>query len=136
MTDIPQNQPLSAGTILIAPGTTLPPDWQLEDRTGATVWRRVSNTFDHLVLEKSLDSMGWTFFFFAGSVSAAHAGFDRQKSIGAALRRITDAGLREGCNCVEIDAISDRSFLGMPYVSISAHLRHIQQGMVFTRQSQ
>ena len=36
------------------------------------------------------------------------------------------------CNCLEIDEVATRSFLGMPGVSVSAHTRHIQKGMTFS----
>lgn len=51
--------------------------------------------------------------------------------IPAALKRlITAVGLQK-CNCLEVNDIAPRSFLGMPYVSLSAHSRHIQIGRVF-----
>jgi hypothetical protein len=35
------------------------------------------------------------------------------------------------CNCVEFTGVSAKSFLGMPYVNVSAHSRHIQKSSAF-----
>ncbi len=36
-------------------------------------------------------------------------------------------GESHNCNCVEITEVSAKSFLGTPYVNVSAHSRHIQE---------
>jgi hypothetical protein len=48
--------------------------------------------------------------------------------------RITDNPDRlqlQNCNCLEIDAIRAHTFLGVPWISLSAHSRHIQNGSLF-----
>jgi hypothetical protein len=85
-------------------------------------------------LEKELASTGWTFFYMASAIHATAAGFNREKAIDSALQRVIAGARLQHCNCIEIDEVSAHSFLGIPYVSVSAHTRHIQKGMIFSGQ--
>ena len=67
----------------------------------------------------------------AGAIRTTVFGFDRLKMMGAALKRLIKNVKLQKCNCLEIDNVAVHSFLGLPYMSISAHPRHIQKGMVF-----
>ena len=127
-------QSLPAGALLIAPGTALPAEWLLENHSVANKWSRVANTFDRLHLDRNLGATGWTFFFMAGAITATAFGWNQDNMLDAALRRLFAEAKRQQCNCLEIDDVGMRSFLGMPYLSISAHPRHIQEGMVFSGQ--
>ena len=134
MTLAGQSQSLSAGTFLIARGTPLPPAWRLEDDSVASGWSRLANSFDSHQLEKELVAAGWTFFFMAGAITTTAFGLSRPRRFDAALARLITAVRLQSCNCLEIDEVGMRSFLGMPYVRISAHSRHIQKGLVFSGQ--
>ena len=68
----------------------------------------------------------------AGKVKATAFGFDRQKAMDKALARLIAGAMRQKCNCLEIDEVATRTFLGVPGVSVSAHTRHIQKGMIFS----
>lgn len=125
---------LSIGSLLIAPGSPLPPEWFLEKGSVVSGWSRVTNTFDRLQLEKELATAGWTFFFMADAITTTAFGLSRSRMLNAALTRLIAAVRLQRCNCLEIDDVGMRSFLGIPYVSISAHPRHIQKGMVFCGQ--
>lgn len=127
---------LEAGAILIKIGTALPEPLALESDPGATGWTRVANHLNGRQLQKNLAAVGWTFFYMAGSIRSSAFGFERQKMVNAALKRIVAKVKLQRCNCLEIDAVATHSFLGMPYVSVSAHSRHIQRGMTFAHQSQ
>ena len=81
--------------------------------------------------EKELATVGWTFFYMAGEIRTIALGFDKQKMIDAALRRLIANVRLQKCNCLEIDKVAAHSFLGLPYVSVSAHSRHIQKGSIF-----
>jgi hypothetical protein len=126
-----QSSHLCSGALLIAPGTILPEDWKLDTASSSKGWSRVTNVFEPFQLEKQLFAGGWTLFFIAGAVTTIGFGFSRSGRIYAALTRLVTAAGRQKCNCLEIDEVGSRSFLGIPYVSISAHPRHIQKGMVF-----
>ncbi len=123
---------LTARALLVAPGTPLPAEWRLDDDCTAGGWSRVVSTFDRLQLEKETENAGWRFFFMAGTVTSCAAGFSGPGRVDSALKRLIAKATREKCNSVEIDGVAMRSFLGLPYVSITAHLRHIQKGLVFS----
>jgi hypothetical protein len=67
----------------------------------------------------------------AGKVRATAHGLDRQKSMHKALAKLIASAMRQKCNSLEIDEVATRNFLGIPGVSVSAHTRHIQKGMMF-----
>jgi len=92
----------------------------------------VKSSLDPHDLEKEFAALGWTFLYLAGRVKETAFGFDRQKAMVKALARLIAGAIRQKCNCLEIDEVSMRSFLGVPGVSVTAHTRHIQKGMRFS----
>ncbi len=115
-------------------GTSRPQCFQLEDDPYPNAWMSVKHNLTSYELDRELVCTGWTFFYMAGAISTTAFGFDRAKMIHAALKRLIANAKLQKCNCLEIDGVATRSFLGMPYVSVSAHARHIQKGMVFSGQ--
>jgi len=122
---------IATGDLLIKNGTLLPQPLGLEKDTLAAGWVSAANQVDGSQFEKALTSAGWAFFYMAGSITKRAFGFDKQKMIDAALKSVLAVAKLQKCNCLEIDGIAMHSLLGLPYVSVSAHSRHIQEGMVF-----
>ncbi|MGA2711628.1 MAG: hypothetical protein ABSG41_00855 [Bryobacteraceae bacterium] len=122
---------ITPGTILIEKGTVLPPSFRLESQPYAGAWMPVGGRSSHDV-EHELTATGWTFFYMAGEVTAKACGFDRQKAVNTALNRLIASVRLQNCNCLEIDEVAMHSFLGMPYVSVSAHSCNIQKGPLFS----
>jgi hypothetical protein len=121
--------PITTGTMLIRDGTVLPEPSPL----GASYpggWKSVTD-LERRDLEKQLDQAGWTFFYMAGQIKTSAFGFDKQKRMRTAVRRALRDVQSQKCNCLEIDRVTTQSFLGLPYVSLSAHSRHIQNGKAF-----
>ncbi len=85
-------------------------------------------------LEKALAANGWTFHYLAGAIRATAFGFNQPDRVATALKRLIAIAKLKHCNCLEIDEVATHSFLGIPHASISAHLRHVQKGMVFSGQ--
>jgi hypothetical protein len=104
----------------------------VENHSVASRWSRLTTTSDNRQLESQLARAGWTFFFMATTITATAFGFSRQRMLDTALARLTAAVTLQKCNCVEVDDVSVRSFLGIPYMRISGHPRHIQKGMAFS----
>jgi hypothetical protein len=125
---------IAPGAILIKSGTPLPEPLKLEGGSAATRWASPANHLDGRQLTERLATAGWTFFYMAGSIRTVAFGFQQQKMVNAALRRSIASAESQRCNCLEIDDVAMHSFLGMPYVRVSAHSRHIQEGMVFAGQ--
>jgi hypothetical protein len=118
---------LAAGSILIEEGTQLPDSVSLESESYSSGWAALQNP-------RSLDQeiKGWTFFFMAGEIKSTVFGFDRQKTLGAALKRLVTSVKLTRCNSFEITQVTSKSFLKVPYVCITAHRRHLQKGLVFS----
>jgi hypothetical protein len=126
---------ITAGTLLIENSTPVPQFLQIGTEPYPKAWRRLTTNRDFHELEKELSTAGWTFFYMAGEVRTIAFGFDRQKMIDAALGRLIANVRLQKCNCLEIDEVATHSFLGMPYVSVSGHPRHLQIGSTFGRGS-
>src|SRR5690606_18659953 len=56
---------------------------------------------------------------------------DRASNVRTALGRAIESAKAEGCNCIQIESVDARSLVGLPYVTVSAHPRHIQKGKTF-----
>jgi hypothetical protein len=120
---------ITAGSILVEEGTHLPSSLMLQSESSSNGWaatKDVGATF-----EKGIQGAGWTFFFMAGEITARVFGSDRQKALRTALKRLIADVKLQHCNSIEITQVTDHSFLRMPYVSVTAHARHLQKGMVF-----
>ena len=123
---------ITPGTILVQQGTPLPPAFRPGSESYPNGWVSVKSSLDPHDLEKEFAAQGWTFLYMAGKVRVSAFGFDRQKAMDKALARLIDGAMLQKCNCLEIDEVATRSFLGVPGVSLSAHIRHIQKGMTFS----
>ena len=123
---------IKTGTILIKDGTFLPDALRFESEPCATGWRLVKN-LDGYGLGRKVHEAGWTFFWLAGEIGATVVGFDRQKTVRRAVKRIL-ANLKSGeFNSLEITRLVSKRFLGLPYASVSAHSRHIQENAFLLR---
>jgi len=121
---------ITAGSILIEEGTPLPKSLLLQTESNSNGWAAVKDA--RSTFEKTIQEAGWTFFFMAGEIKATVFGFDRQKALRAALKRLITDVKSQHCNSIEITRVMGKSFLSVPYVSVSAHPRHLQKGMVFS----
>ncbi len=121
---------ITAGSILVQEGTHLPKSLLLQTESDSNGWAAVKDT--RSTFEKAIQEAGWTFFFMAGEIKATVFGFDRQKALRAALKRLITDVKSQHCNSIEITQVMGKSFLRVPYVSVSAHPRHLQKGMCFS----
>lgn len=120
---------IAAGSILIQEGTYLPNSRPLQTGSDWSGWAAVEDS--RSVFEKEVRAAGWTFFFMAGEIKTTVFGFDRQKTLRAALQRLIANVKSQNCNSIEITQVTGKSFLKLPYVRVSAHPRHLQKGLVF-----
>ena len=123
---------ITPGTILIDRGILLPQPFPLENESYPSAWMWGKSSLNSQELENDLATKEWTFFYMAGGVRATGFGFDRQKTVYRALKRLIARVRLQNCNCLEIDEVAMHAFLGISYVSVSAHSRHIQKGLVFS----
>jgi hypothetical protein len=120
---------IAAGSILIEDGTQLPKSLLLPSQPDSNGWAALNGT--RAVFEKEIGVAGWTFFFMAGEVRTTVFGFDPQKNLHAALKRLIANVKSQHCNSIEITQVTRKSFFKVPYVSVAAHARHLQKGLVF-----
>ena len=121
---------ITAGSILVEEGTHLPKPFLLQSESNSNGWAAVKDA--RSTFEKTIQEAGWTFFFMAGEIKATVFGFDRQKALRAALKRLIADVKSQHCNSIEITRVIGKSFLKVPYVSVSAHPRHLQKGVFFS----
>ena len=121
---------ITAGSILVEEGTHLPKSLLLQTESNSNGWAAVKDA--RSTFEKTVQEEGWTFFFMAGEIKTTVFGFDRQKALRAALKRLITDVKSQHCNSIEITRVTGKSFLSVPYVSVSAHPRHLQKGMLFS----
>ena len=121
---------IKTGTILIENDASMPKSLQLEGQPYSGGWRFVSN-LDLNGLDVAIHKAGWTFFFMAGEIKITAFGFDKERAVRRAVKRVITNVEAHKCNCVEITGVLAKSFLGMPYVNVSAHSRHIQESSAF-----
>ena len=115
---------------MVEGGTHLPKSLLLQSESNSNGWAAVKNA--RSAFEKAISEEGLTFFFMAGEIKTTVFGFDRQKALRAALKRLITDVKSQHCNSIEITRVVGKSFLSVPYVSVSAHPRHLQKGMLFS----
>ncbi|MGA2855907.1 MAG: hypothetical protein ABSE40_03510 [Candidatus Sulfotelmatobacter sp.] len=82
---------------------------------------------DSFALDRKIHAAGWNFFFMAAEVKVMFFGALGATKVQNALRRILRKLEPQHFNGLEITQIVARRFLGVPYVTVSAHSRHMQQ---------
>ncbi len=122
---------IQTGAILIQEGALLPESLRFESEPYSNGWRLVKN-LDGYGLDRKIREAGWTFFYMAGEIKASVLGFDAEETTRRAIKRMV-AKLKSdkfNFNSLEITQVAAKRFLGLPYVSVSAHWRHIQESLV------
>jgi hypothetical protein len=78
-------------------------------------------------LGRKIHEAGRTFFCLAGEIKGTIFGFDRQGTVRRAVKRILTNLRLEKFNGLEITHVEVNRFLGLPYATVCAHSRHIQE---------
>lgn len=123
---------IQAGTILFKEGTPLPDGLAFESEQFSPDWRSVKG-LNGYAIDRKTPAAEWTFFYLAGESRTSAFGREGQKTTSRAIRKIL-AGLKsEKCNSVEVTSVVLKTFLGMPYTTVSFHLRNLQKGMFLSK---
>ena len=113
-------------------GAILMKDWRgmeellLECEPYSGQWTLLKS-LDVCALDRKIHAAGWNFFFMATEVKVMFFGSIGAAKVHNALKRILEKVKLQHFNGLEVTAIVNRHFLGMPYVTVSAHSRHMQQ---------
>jgi len=117
---------IQVGTILMKEWPGMPQLTVFETESGLDEWSMVKMP-DAVTLDSKIHAAGWNFFFMATEVKVMFVGSLRAANLQGALKRILAKVKRQHFNGLEVTAIVARQFLGVPYVTVSAHSRHLQQ---------
>lgn len=118
---------INVGTVFIEEGTPLPDSLKVESEPYSNGWRSVKN-LNGYGLDRKIRDAGWTFFDLA-QIRASAFGFDREKAARRALNRVLVNVKADSFNSLEISQVAAKRFLGLPYVTVSANARHLQESM-------
>jgi hypothetical protein len=117
---------VQVGTILIQERSLIAQFFGLETEPYSGNWS-VIKTLDGFSLDRKIRAAGWNFFFMAAEVKVMIFGGIGATNIQSALKRILEKMRQQNFNCLEVTGIVAKHFLGVPYATVSAHSRHIQQ---------
>ena len=119
---------IKAGTVLFKAGTVLPDGLTFDSEPYSPGWRSIE-ALDGYAIDRKVPEVGWTFFFMAGESRANAMGGEGQKTVHRAIKKILASLKSETSNCLEITGIAFKTFLGMPYATVSFHSRNLQRGI-------
>jgi hypothetical protein len=115
-------------TVFIRDHIALPKTLLIESDAFLRGWRIVTN-LDRQALITKVESAHWNFFYLAGELRATVLGRDRLSTLRRAVKRVLAKHEGEKFNCLEVTKIVLKRFLGIPFMSVAAHFRHIQEGI-------
>ena len=99
---------------------------ELESEPYSGEWSQVK-VLDGFSADRRIHAAGWNFFFLAAEIRVMFFGSLGTVKIQNALERILEKVKQHHFNGLEVTEIVARRFLGVPYVIVSAHSRHMQQ---------
>ena len=116
---------VQVGAILMKEWPGMPQLVGFEVESGWGEWSMVKVP-DAFTFDRKIHAAGWNFFFMAAEVKAMFFGSLGAAKVQSALKRILAQVKPQHFNGLEVTAIVARHFLGVPYVTVSAHSRHLQ----------
>jgi hypothetical protein len=120
---------LRVGALLMRTGTLLPRSLGVETEECSPGWKWITN-LDGDNFDRKARNAGWSFFFLAATLQVIVWGHCTDKIVSKAVRRVLARARPAQFNCLEVTELSSRRCCGIPYVRLSAHSRHIQEGAV------
>lgn len=117
---------IQSGTIMVQQ-SAIPGSLAVESESYCRDWRSLG-IVESSSLKQTAQVAGLHVFFMAGELRAIVPAWGGQNSLRRGVRRLLAQTQLQQFNCLELSRISRKYFLGIPYVSIAAHPRHIQQG--------
>jgi hypothetical protein len=117
---------VQAGMILMKEWPGMTQLLNLESEPCSGEWNLLK-VVDGFALDRKIHEAGWNFFFMAPEVKVMFFGSLGATKIQNALNRILKKVRKHHFNGLEVTEIVSRRFFGVPYVTVSAHSRHMQQ---------
>jgi len=117
-----------ARPILIREDTPLPANLPIESEAFLPGWRAVRN-LDGYELGRKIEEAKWYFFYLAGEIGAIALGREGLGTLRRAVKRILAKQEGQKFNSLEVTKIISKRFLGIPFMDVTAHFRHIQRSI-------
>ena len=117
---------VQVGTILMKEWPGMTQFLGLESEPCSGEWSLLK-VLDGFALDRKVHAAGWNFFFMAAEVKVMFLGVVGTTKIQNALQRILEKVKQQHFNGLEVTGIVAKRFLGIPYVTVFAHSRHMQQ---------
>jgi hypothetical protein len=114
--------------IFIKEDTPLPETLSIVSEAFLPGWQVVKN-LDRQALTREVEGANWNFFYLAGEMRATVFGREGLGTLRRAVKCILAKQEGQKFNSLEITKIVSKRFLGIPFLSVAAHSRHIQQGV-------
>ena len=115
-------------TVFIREDTQLPTTLSIETEAFLPGWRVVKD-LDRQALTREVEGANWNLFYLAGEMRATVFGREGLGALRRAVRCVLAKQEGQKFNSLEITKIVSKRFLGIPFMSVAAHSRHIQQGV-------
>src|SRR5271165_800425 len=117
---------IQAGTMMVQQSASMQP-LGIESEPYSGNWSSLG-ILESSGLDRKVRAAGWSLFFMAGELRAVVPAWGGQSTLLPGVKRLLAQTRLQHFNCLEVTHILKRRFLGIPYVSIAAHSRHIQDG--------
>jgi hypothetical protein len=115
-------------TIFIREDTWLPTTLSIESEAFLPGWRVVKN-LDRQALTREVEGANWNFFYLAGEIRATVFEREGLGALGRTVKCVLAKQQGQKFNSLEITKIVSKCFLGIPFMNVTAHSRHLQQGV-------
>src|SRR6266853_27563 len=80
-------------------------------------------------LARNIEGVNWNFFYLAGEIRATVLGRNQPGTLRRAVKCVLAKQEGQKFNSLEITKVVSKRFLGIPFMRVTAHARHIQQGV-------
>ncbi len=126
------NTSIQKGSILIADGTRIPTSFHTKTGTSVPGWQLVQN-LDRRGLRQTIRQAGGKLFDLDTAQETLVFGFNHRKALHKAINHLVANIRAQSFNCLEIQQVEARRFLGIPYLFVSAHSWHIQENLALSQ---
>lgn len=117
---------VNVGSLFFKTSAVLPEVWPFDSESYASGWRVLTN-IDACGLNRKLRRQAWTVFFIEGRIEASALGLYGEKALGKAVSRLLTKLNAVKFNAAEIVEVTAKKFMGLPYLTVCAHSRQIEE---------
>lgn len=117
---------IQAGTMILHQSAMLD-TLDVESEPYLRNWRSLG-ILDSSELDHTVRAKGWNLFFMADEIRAVVPAWGGHNTLRRGVKRLLAQTRLQHLNCLEVTHILRKYFLGIPYLSIAAHSRHLQEG--------